>query len=173
MRPKTCPSCRTKFEPLRPLQVACSIPCAITHANNLKAKRERKERKETKAKLKTRRDWLKEAQAAFNKWIRTRDDKLPCISCGRHHNGQYHAGHYLSTGARPELRFEPLNVHKQCSACNNHLSGNIVEYRKALIDKIGLEQLEWLEGPHEPKKYTVDDLKEIKQHYTKLCREKS
>ena len=77
----------------------------------------------------------------------------------------------MSTGARPELRFEPLNVNKQCSACNNHLSGNIVEYRKALINKIGLEHLEWLEGPHEPKKYTVDDLREIKQHYTKLCRE--
>jgi len=111
----------------------------------------------------------KEAQKAFNANVRFRDSSLPCISCNRHHTGQYHAGHYKSIGSSPELRFEELNCHKQCAPCNNHLSGNIENYRINLIKKIGLDKVEWLEGPHEPKKYTCADLKEIEQYYkTKL-----
>lgn len=166
MRPKTCPVCKTKFTPAKPLQAVCDWPCAIQHAAKLKAKRERKETKEAKARLKTRQDWMREAQAAFNRWIRHRDAGQPCISCGRHHQGQYHAGHYRGTKAAPELRFHEQNVHKQCSVCNNHLSGNIVEYRKALVQKIGVLAVEQLEGPHEPKKYTVEELKAIKAEYT-------
>ena len=171
MRLKTCTACKTQFEPVRMGQVACGWQCAIQHTANLKAKRERKETKERKAKLKTRRDWLREAQAAFNRFIRTRDEGQPCISCGRHHTGQIHAGHYLSTGARPELRFTEANVHAQCAPCNNHLSGNIVLYRKGLIAKIGLEAVEALEGPHEPKHYSVEDLKAIKARYTAMAKE--
>lgn len=170
-RAKTCPACREKFEPVRHLQVACSLECAIRYTADLKAKRDRKETRDRKAKLKSRRDWLREAQAAFNRFIRLRDAGKPCISCGRHHQGQWHAGHYLSVGARPELRFEELNVHAQCAPCNNHLSGNIVLYRQGLITKIGSDRVEWLEGPHEPKHYSIDDLKAIKRHYTALAKE--
>lgn len=171
MRKKVCQSCKTPFTPERPLQSTCSIPCAIDKAKEIRAKRERKEHREAKAKLKTRRDWLREAQAAFNRFIRTRDMGQPCISCGRHHQGQWHAGHYLSTGARPELRFDERNVHLQCQPCNTHLSGNIVLYRQGLIAKIGLAAVEELEGPHEPKKYTVEDLKAIKAMYTARIKE--
>ena len=170
-KPKTCRACRTKFEPTRIGQVACDWECAIKYTLSLKTARDRKETKERKAKLKTRRDWLREAQSAFNRFIRTRDMGRPCISCGRHHTGQIHAGHYLSTGARPELRFDERNVHAQCAPCNNHLSGNIVLYRKGLIAKIGQEAVNALEGPHEPKHYTVDDLKQIKADYTRMARE--
>jgi hypothetical protein len=72
------------------------------------------------------------------------------------------AGHYLSTGASPELRYEPLNVHKQCEHCNSYLSGNIAKYRPRLIEKIGLKAVEWLESKHEPQKYTIDSLKALK-----------
>jgi len=109
--------------------------------------------------------WLTEAQAAFNAWIRKRDEKLPCISCSRFHSGQHHAGHYLSTGARPELRFDEANVHKQCAPCNNHKSGNAIEYRINLVKRIGGKRVGMLEGPHEPKKYTIDEIKEIKKEY--------
>lgn len=171
MRPKTCKACGDKFAPDRPLQVVCSVPCAWAYTAKENAKTDRRLTREAKAKLKTRRDWLREAQVAFNRYIRTRDMGRPCISCGRHHTGQIHAGHYLSTGARPELRFDERNVHAQCAPCNNHLSGNIVLYRKGLIAKIGLEAVNALEGPHEPKHYTVDDLKQIKAHYTALARQ--
>jgi hypothetical protein len=129
------------------------------------AKREKLERKVTKEKLETRSDWLKKAQTAVNAWVRARDADLPCISCQRHHQGQYHAGHYRSVGACPELRFEPSNIHKQCAPCNNHLSGNIVAYRPQLITKEGLDRVEWIEGKHEAKKYTMDELKAITKDY--------
>lgn len=160
------------------MQKVCCGDCAISLGNLKKAKRERtqaaQERKETKVKLeklKSRSDWAKEAQTAFNRWVRLRDADKPCISCGRHHTGQYHAGHYMSRGARPELAYEPLNCHKQCSPCNTHLSGNLALYRKNLVDLIGQSQVEWLEGPHEPKHFSVDDLKAIKAKYMALARE--
>jgi len=44
-------------------------------------------------------------------------------------------------------------------------------YRQALIEKIGIDKVEWLEGPHEPQKYTVDDLISIKAEYTKRLKD--
>jgi hypothetical protein len=162
---KTCKVCKEKFTPLKPLQMVCGPLCAYTYAKTNRAKAERKELREIKTKLKTKSDWLREAQTVFNQFIRLRDKHDPCISCGRHHTGQYHGGHYRTVKAAPELRFNEYNCHKQCSACNTHLSGNLIEYRKRLINKIGLEIVEWVEGKHEPKHYTIDDIKQIKQTY--------
>lgn len=81
------------------------------------------------------------------------------------------AGHYRSVGACPELRFEPLNIHRQCVKCNRNLSGNAVEYRIRLVQRIGAETVAWLEGPHEPRKYTVDEIKTIKAEYRAKTRE--
>ena len=170
-RLKTCRICKKKFEPVRFAQICCGIPCAIEHANALKAKKEKKEHREAKAKLKSRADYLKEAQAVFNKYIRMRDDKEPCISCGRYHQGQYHAGHYRTVGAAPELRFNELNVYKQCAPCNNYLSGNLIEYRRKLVAKIGIKKVEWLESKHEANKYTIDEILEIKKHYQQKIKE--
>ena len=114
----------------------------------------------------------KAAQSSFNAFIRKRDEGLACISCGNIPNtGEYvggsgiHAGHFKSCGAHSELRFNELNCNVQCFRCNVHLSGNIKDYRPALIEKIGLDKVEWLEGPHEPKKYTCAELKEIELKY--------
>lgn len=125
----------------------------------------KKDTKRQLDKLKTKSMWLKEAQAVFNKYIRLRDFDDPCICCDRHHPGQYHAGHYLSVGARPHLRFDERNVHKQASYCNNHKSGNQAEYRKRLIRKIGEESVLALESDNEPKRYTIDDIKLIIAEY--------
>lgn len=174
-KPKTCQVCKTSFTPNRNLLSArvCSPACAISLGNSKKAKAAKiaavKDKRETKAKLdkhKSLAKWAAEAQVPFNLFIRLRDADQPCISCGRHHQGQYHAGHYLSIGARPELRFEELNVHKQCAPCNNYLSGNAVLFRKALLEKHGSEVVDWLEGHHPTRHYSVDDLKQIKADYT-------
>ena len=170
MKQKTCKNCQQLYTPSKMGQKVCCGECAIAFAVSERGKAEKvakvKERKADKLKLKTRADWMREAQSAFNSFIRARDADQPCISCGRHHTGQYHAGHFLSVGARPELRFEERNVHKQCSACNNYLAGNIVLYRKALFDKIQAGGVDWLEGSHEAKKYTIDELREIKATYS-------
>ncbi|TWC27686.1 MULTISPECIES: recombination protein NinG [unclassified Pseudomonas] len=174
-RRKRCPSCRVMFTPARDSQAVCGeIECAIAHGQSEKGRAttrkaladvERREIKVRREKLKSRPEHLKDTQIAFNAWVRERDAELPCISCGRHHQGKYDAGHYRTVGSNPALRFEPLNCHRQCSPCNTQLSGNIVNYRIALVKRIGAEQVEWLEGPHEPKKYTVEELKAMTADY--------
>ena len=164
-RRRKCWACHEWFRPERENQVVCSPGCAYDKVVAEAPKRKRKQLREAKAKAKTRGQWLKEAQAAFNSFIRARDNSLPCISCGRDHKGQWHASHYRSVGACSGLRFSELNVHKACSACNTHLSGNIVEYRLRLVEKIGEAAVEWLEGPHKPQRLEVDEIKAIRKKY--------
>jgi len=170
IRTKRCRVCKAQFLAFNSLAIACSPDCAIEYARKEVHRRAKAEQRQRKVAIKTRAQWAKEAQAAFNSYIRERDHDRPCISCGRHHEGQWHAGHYRSVGACPELRFEPANAHKQCAPCNNHKSGNVIEYRISLVQRIGAGVVEWLEGPHEPKRYTVDDLQQIKKHYTAEAR---
>lgn len=179
-KPKKCknPSCGVSFTPQRLGQAVCSPRCglAIKDVNQEKARKslaqvQRQEIKVRKERLKTRADHLREAQAVFNEWVRLRDADLPCVSCGRHHDGQYHAGHYRTVGANPEIRFEPLNVWKQCAPCNTHLSGNLVNYRLSLLQRIGAEKLEWLEGPHPACKHTIEEIKAIKAEYREKIKE--
>ena len=172
---KNCKVCLKQFQQRNSLQVACSPKCALSIAKVKEAeklaKAELSDLRERKAKLKTKAQHAKEAQQAFNAYIRLRDIELPCISCQRHHKGQYHAGHYLSVGARPNLRFYLDNVHAQCAPCNNHLSGNLVNYRIGLIERIGENRVTELEQDHEPKRYTIEQLESIKAHYRKLVKD--
>ncbi|WP_223535319.1 recombination protein NinG [Pseudomonas sp. GL-B-16] len=186
-RPKKCknPDCRASFVPLRLGQAVCNYACglAIKDVNREKARkaidqRERREIKVRKEKLKGRAEHLREAQAAVNEFVRLRDAHLPCISCDSmpsDHDlitgSRWDAGHYRSVGACPELRFEPLNIHRQCVKCNRNLSGNAVEYRIRLVKRIGADKVDWLEGPHSARKYTIDEIKTIKADYRALTRE--
>ena len=159
----SCRVCEKEFAPNLPLQAVCSLVCArrIPKINRQADKARDKARRQA---IKPRSKWLAEAQAAFNAWIRQRDSDLGCISCGTR-EGKINAGHYLSTAARPELRFDERNVHKQCERCNTYLSGNLIAYRAALIRRIGHEEVDSLEGPHATRKYTADDLRAIKDDY--------
>ncbi|WP_122499980.1 recombination protein NinG [Pseudomonas viridiflava] len=180
-RRKRCPECRVMFTPARSGQAVCGeINCAISHGQSEKgraiagkalAEVGRREIKIRKEALKSRSDHMKDTQQAFNEWVRNRDAALPCVSCGRHHEGKYDAGHYRTVGSNPALRFEPMNCHKQCVPCNQHKSGNVVEYRLELVRRIGIVNVEWLEGPHEPQKYTIEELKALTGKYRALTRE--
>lgn len=165
-----CKICKTEFRKLSIKHKVCSAECAIVFNQQEKERKAAKETRKKKIDTRTRAEWVSIAQREFNAFIRERD-KGPCISCGRHHQGQYHAGHYLSTGARPELRFTESNCHKQCQPCNTHLSGNIALYRINLIKKVGLAEVERLEGPHPPKKWGIEELKEICQLYRAKLKE--
>lgn len=177
--------CGASFVSARLGQAVCSPACAILDApKNLDralkslAQVGRREIKVRKEQLKSRADHLREAQAAVNEFIRLRDAHLPCISCDSTPNdndlmtgSRWDAGHYRSVGACPELRFELLNIHRQCVRCNRNLSGNAVEYRIRLVLRIGAEKVDWLEGPHPARKYTVDEIKAIKADYRAKSRE--
>lgn len=191
-RTKRCKHCRGQFVPTRPLQSACGPVCAQRVAERVrekaerrKAAQERKAIREAKDRIKTRSEWMKEAQAAFNKFIRARDAALPCICCGEFGpdeawkpGGQWDAGHFLGVGAYPELRFVEDNCHKQLKSCNAGSGkyarkGRTVaqEYEERLIQKIGIERVELLKGPHEPKHYSIDDLKVIRDTYRRKALE--
>ena len=183
MKAKTCKQCKSKFTTLNPLQQVCGLSCAVNYSLALKEKNNRsqalKSRKETKIKLdnlKTRSDYIKEAQIVFNKFIRTRDGETNCISCGVHFGtsvvgGAFDCGHYLSRGAKPHHRFNEDNAHSQCKKCNRYLSGNVANYRIGIINKLGLDAVEKLEADNEPKHWTIDDLKAIRDKYKKLTKE--
>ena len=150
-----CCGCKKRFIAVdmiqKPIGKFCTVDCMIEYARKPPPDNAEKVRKLDKKEDNLRKkvfyaNDLKtmkaKAQAAFNKYIRLRDDKEPCISCQRHHQGQYHAGHYKTVGAHSELRFNEDNCHKQCAPCNNHLSGNIENYRPNLIKKIGRESFD-------------------------------
>ena len=165
-----CKVCEAKFESYRPLQVVCSIPCAKALAK-VKAEKEQKQKiKLLRERVKTTQAWKVEAQTTFNAFIRMRDSHLTCISCDQHRTS-VHAGHYVSVGASSYLRYSELNVNKQCAACNVSLRGNIINYRKGLIKKIGLKEVDALENAPRLKKWSVDELKDIKQRYAAKLRE--
>lgn len=170
---KACAVCKKDFAPVRSMQRVCSLHCArrvpVIAKQTLKA-----ERKVTKAKLdaiKPRGKWIAEAQTAFNGFVRARDAKLPCVSCGTTTASSWNASHYRSTGSAPSLRLDEANCHRSCAQCNLHLHGNLVPYRLELIRRIGQAEVDRLEGQQQPKKFTIDELREIRDRYRKMAKE--
>ncbi len=161
---RACKVCASQFQPTMPMQSVCGPKCALERGRYVVLVRQRKNLKARREALKSLSGHHKETQKVFNRYIRLRDASQPCISCGTM-TGQRQAGHYRPSGPNPELRYEELNCHVQCGQCNTYLSGNLTKYRAKLVDKIGAELVEWLEGPHEAKHYRVEDLKEIQRHY--------
>lgn len=149
------------------MQVVCGLDCAILLAKQeAQKKHQAKTRKMREAANdKSRSYWIKKTQRTFNEYIRERDKSEPCISCGRFHKGQYHAGHYRPAGNNSALRFDGRNCHRQCSPCNSHLSGNLIAYRQSLIRKLGQDTVDYLDNHHEIKRWTVPDLKSIHDEY--------
>ena len=94
---------------------------------------------------------LDKLQDLVNQWVvHVRDKDQPCCTCGTTNPLiKYDCGHFLSRGARPDLRFELTNMHRQCSTvCNVYGSGKRAEYTEFIRNKYGQEHLDWLNGPH-------------------------
>jgi hypothetical protein len=188
------------YSPPASLRYTCSPhssrACATTFSQQLLAKKKEKEDKEYRKETKRRKEainsddksfWKKKATTVFHKWVReVRDAKDPCISCGRHEHelkpnamGQYwDAGHYRTKGSSEELRFEPLNVHKQCKSCNSGSYYHAAKketvaagYKRRLLLKIGAENMAWLDGPHPQARLRADDYKAIEAKYKQKLKE--
>ena len=184
-KPKTCknPACRASFVPQRLGQAVCSPKCALATVEVQKVKEKkslaqagRRDIKVRKEALKTRGDHIREAQQAFNEFIRTRDQAAGhlCISSGKPldwSGNAVDAGHYRSVGSAPHLRFDERNCHAQSKQDNRFLSGNAVDYRIGLIARIGQEAVDALESDQSVRKYTVEEIKAIKARYRAKTRE--
>jgi hypothetical protein len=170
--------CKQRFIPARPYQEVCDTPeCAEAYAaqkretaNKAAWKKLSAEIKARKEQLKTRRDWINEAQTAFNAYVRERDKSQGCICCGAvlrtgGVGGAFDCGHYRSVGSAPHLRFNEANAHGQTKQCNRYGGGRAVDYRIGLIARIGLEAVESLEADQTPRKWSIDQLKAIRDLY--------
>lgn len=167
-----CKVCKVKFEPKYFNQKTCfDTKCIVQYGKEVKKKEWNKEKKARKEKLKSNSDHIQELQKIFNTFIRLRDKDKPCISCGKQLGSKFDAGHYRSAGGNPELRFNEFNVHAQCVYCNQHLHGNLIDYRKGLIKRIGVDMVEWLEGPHDANKLSIPEIKDLKEYYSKQIKE--
>lgn len=182
LKPRKCKnkSCGKKFQPTEdhPFKLCCGTDCELAIADLMLAKakvarakvlnKQRKvERVETKLKLESHKPlayWLKKAEKACNAYIRARDPNV-CISCGVTHSSAWQAGHFISVGANPTLRFNEQNIHKQCVQCNMFNGGNPIPYRVNLIQKIGSAAVEFLESWHPPVKMTREMAEEIEAMY--------
>lgn len=159
------------FMPMQAMQSVCGPACAMkkVRSDKAKGKRELRERKE---KLKTNGERKAEAQRALNHWIvHVRDKDEPCISCGRFHEGAYHAGHYRSRGSAPHLALDPRNLAKQCAPCNLYQHGNLIGFRAGLIERHGEAFVLELEADQTPRHLTADEYDEIKREYRAKARE--
>lgn len=175
-KPKHCAHCRTLFTPQRMGQAVCSPICAVRQVKAKKVE-ERAQIKTRKEAIKPRGVLIAEAQDAFNAFIRARDQDQPCISCGVVNppmttGGQWDAGHFLSRGSHPELRFVEDNCHRQCKSCNGG-GGRFkrqertvsAAYEAELVRRIGQERVDALKGPHPAAKLSLDDFRVIRKTY--------
>lgn len=175
---KTCKICKAKFEPIRlSTEPTCqSFECRLAFATqHLEKKREaaRKEqkiknKKEYNDKFKKLSEYEAEAKKSFQKWIRLRDYGKPCISCGKIPKDPA-GGHFYNAGIYSGMIFNEDNCHLQCNAhCNKFLSGNLLEYRKGLINRYGedfVKNLDELSNQKRNYKYTKQELIDKKQEY--------
>lgn len=181
---KRCKVCKEQFRQTRPMQPTChKYECQVSYAQQVadkaRKKREKVERaadRQKREKLKTRSDWIKDAQQAFNSFIRARDEGKACISCGASWGsgevgGRFDCGHYRSVGSAPQHRFNERNAAAQCKKCNRYLAGRAVDYRIGLAKRIGIEALEQLESDNSTAKWTIDQLREIRDTYRAKLKE--
>ena len=177
-----CAYCKGKLDAGQRIHAECIEPWAKEQeakaerakakAERMAAKVERAETRRRKEAIKSLADLKREAQTALNRWIvQVRDADKPCISCGRHHQGQYHAGHYLSRGAAPQHALNTVNVWKQCAPCNTYLHGNQAAYRIRLVELIGADAVEALESDNTPRKWTREELTAIRDKYRAKLKE--
>lgn len=173
-----CAWCNKPFLKLLPMQKVCGPVCAGRKARADRVAKVKAEREQTRARrlaVKTIPVLLREAQTAFNAFIRARDRAAgyPCISSGRPldwtGNG-VDAGHYRSVGSAPHLRFDERNCHAQSKQDNRYGAGKAVDYRIGLIRRIGLAEVEALEADNAIHKWTREELIALKATYREKLR---
>lgn len=110
---------------------------------------------------------LERAQRIFNEFIRLRDKDKPCISCGVYHKIEQ-ASHFYSVGQYSALRFNEDNVHGSCLVSNYFRHGDLHNYRRHLIQRIGESRVNLLDSiatRHRVKKWTVGEVELIIEEY--------
>jgi hypothetical protein len=159
---RRCAHCKYKHEPADMIQVGLRLVCGQecraavnlkTFEKSIKVKRVEfnRETKRRKVAAEGSKELFPRLQMLVNQWVlHVRDAGKPCCTCGTTNpNIKYDAGHYISRGSSPELRFELTNIHKQCNQiCNIYGSGKRAEYDKFIMATYGESRFDLLKGPH-------------------------
>jgi len=134
--------------------------------------------------------WQKpRTQDAFNRmrvaeemlWFKVRGIEPYCISCLRT-NVDWCCSHLRSRGAYPELSFDRENTFAGCNRnCNKALSGNLngdkhsIGFLEGLKHRFGKEEgqifIDHYKGGHKLKKYTWQDLEDMRAEFNERLRE--
>jgi len=137
-------------------------------------KAERQRLRERRVALKTKSQWRKEAQDAFNRYVRLRDAGKLCISCGRlpeqKLGGTMDCGHYRTRGAAAHLAFNLHNTAAQCVYCNRDRAGAQKAFEQGLIERIGPEAVEALNNNNSVRKFDIPYFQRIKRIFTRKAR---
>jgi len=152
------PGCANTFQRVvGDIRSWCSVDCGYSIA---KAKQQEKAKRDNSAAVKqakaaiaerkkadravkleySRTKRLDKLQNLVNRWVvQVRDKDKGCYTCGTTNESiKYDAGHLFTRGARSDIRYELLNIHKQCSQnCNVWGAGMRNEYEKRFINDYG------------------------------------
>ena len=167
-----CKHCKEKFEAIHFNQKYCTEDkCMEVWVEKAKEVQWKKRKKRLKEELRTVNDYVKEAQKWVNKYVRLRDREKGCVSCQSPLTGKYDAGHFFSAGGHGSVRFDERNIHAQCVYCNQWEHGNLYEYQKELIKRIGKKQFLILEEKSKKtEKFDKEELKKIIKKYKEKCK---
>lgn len=131
MKTKKCKNCGHPFEPKNPFQPVC-FKCAYEWTLKLKEKKQRREEKENKLKLKSMKQSVltlsqkkQLLQPIVNKIARLIDWGCPCVSSKRiPGDKRMNGGHRFAVGGWDYLRFNLFNIWIQSFEQNHFKSGN-------------------------------------------------
>ena len=158
-----------------PLRAKSSLRSKTSLRSKSKSEKEKSRFEATevrKGRKASRSTLMRNADDAFSLFIRTRDSQayegraFKCISCQRVWPiDQADCGHYVNRG-HMSLRFNECNCSSQCRRCNRFQEGNIQDYRKGLIKKIGEQKVLLLEAQKNvTNKISNFELEIIAKHY--------
>lgn len=143
---------------------------SIIYGKKRADKEQKKEYRAKKEAVRNKSYYEKKLQALINSIVRIIDFDKGCISCDHGWQTpwtrQKHAGHRLSIGSNPQLRYNLNNIFLQCSICNNYKSGNERNYDNGLNKHYGIVPLckiSDLRRSYQSLKLSINDLKEVRE----------
>ena len=157
----------------------CAENFALTKVKQIRTKRKKQQKKDwnvRREKMLGIRHQEKLTQAVVNKYVRMRDKfyNRNCISCDNpldfdpiNGGSRVDAGHYKTQKAHPEIRFNVSNINAECVSCNRHNTEHLVGMVVNIAKRYGRDRLDWLNGHHELKKYTIEDHKRMREIFNK------
>lgn len=152
----------------------CNLECATKYAYQNKEKGKKIKHTAQKSeylanKLSTRKRATKEA---CHEYIRARDKNKLCICCLEPLGDNFHAGHFWESGNFSFIRYHEDNIHGQKESCNTFKGGDSGFYRQNLIERIGIERVNYLDENRSNKvKLNADDYREIEEYFKRKLKD--